>query len=82
MNSPKAILLAGVALALLLVGSASLFIVQEYESALLLRLGKIVDSDFEPGLHVKIPVIQTVEKFDKRLQTLDAKPEHFLTSEK
>jgi len=82
MNSPKAMLYAGIAIVLLLVGSASLFVVQEYQTALLLRLGKIVDSDFKPGLHVKIPVIQTVEKFDARLQTLDAKPEHFLTSEK
>ncbi len=82
MNSPKAMLFGGIALLLALVGSASLFVVQEYETALLLRLGKIVDSDFKPGLHFKLPVIQTVEKFDARLQTLDAKPEHFLTSEK
>ncbi len=82
MNSPKTLLLAGLALVLLLVGSASLFVVQEYQTALLLRLGKIVASDFEPGLHFKLPVIQTVQRFDKRLQTLDAKPEHFLTSEK
>ena len=82
MNSPKmmmGIVLAGVLAAIL---SASLFTVQENETALLLRLGKIVDSNFEPGLHMKIPVIQTVVRFDRRLQTLDAKPEHFLTSEK
>ena len=82
MNSPKmmmGIVLAGVLAAIL---SASLFTVQENETALLLRLGKIVDSNFEPGLHMKIPVIQTVVRFDRRLQTLDTKPEHFLTSEK
>ena len=82
MNSPRAMIYAGLALVLLLVGSASVFEVQEYETALLLRLGKIVDSDFKPGLHFKLPVIQTVVKFDSRLQTLDARPEHFLTSEK
>ncbi|WP_456414215.1 protease modulator HflC [Thiolapillus sp.] len=82
MNSPKMMIAAAVAAVLLLLGSTSLFLVQENETALLLRLGKIVDSDFKPGLHVKMPVIQTVQRFDKRLQTLDAKPEHFLTSEK
>jgi membrane protease subunit HflC len=73
---------AVVAIVLLILASMSLFVVKENETALLLRLGKIVDSDFKPGLHVKMPVIQTVQRFDKRLQTLDAKPEHFLTSEK
>jgi len=82
MNSPKMMIAAIVGAALLLLGSTSLFLVQENQTALLLRLGKIVDSDFKPGIHVKMPVIQTVERFDKRLQTLDAKPEHFLTREK
>lgn len=82
MNSVKPILIGAVALVLLLVASASLFIVPEQQTALLLRLGKIVDSDFEPGLHVKMPVVQNVVLFDRRIQTLDAKPEHFLTSEK
>ncbi len=82
MNSPKMMIAAIAGAVLLLLGSTSLFLVQENQTALLLRLGKIVDSDFKPGIHVKMPVIQTVERFDKRLQTLDAKPEHFLTSEK
>jgi membrane protease subunit HflC len=82
MNSPKTMLLAGIAAVSIILASTSLFIVQENETALLLRLGKIVDSDFKPGLHAKMPVIQSVQRFDKRLQTLDAKPEHFLTSEK
>jgi len=82
MNSAKSILIGAVALVLLLVASASLFVVPEQNSALLLRLGKIVDSDFKPGLHFKMPVVQNVVQFDRRIQTLDAKPEHFLTSEK
>ena len=82
MNSAKPILISAVVIVLLLVASASLFVVPEQQTALLLRLGKIVDSDFEPGLHVKVPVVQNVVLFDRRIQTLDAKPEHFLTSEK
>lgn len=82
MNSAKGIS-AIVAIAMIaLIASSSLFVVQETQLALLLRLGEIVDADFKPGLHFKIPVIQDVVKFDKRIQTLDANPERFLTVEK
>ena len=82
MNSAKTIVIAVVGLVVLAVLSASLFIVPEQQTAILLRLGKIVDSDFKPGLHVKMPVVQNAVLFDRRIQTLDTKPEHFLTSEK
>lgn len=58
------------------------FRVYEYQAAILFQIGKIQRSDFEPGLHFKIPGIQNVQKFDKRLQTLDAEPQRFLTGEK
>ncbi len=82
MNSSKGMLAIVLVAALGLVGSSALFVVQEQQLALLLRLGEIVDADFKPGLHFKIPVIQDVVKFDKRIQTLDAPPEQFLTVEK
>ena len=82
MNPAKGMLAIVVIAVVALVGSSSLFVVQEQQVALLLRLGEIVDADFKPGLHVKIPVIQNVVKFDKRIQTLDAQPERFLTVEK
>lgn len=82
MNSGKG-MLAFVLIAVLgLAGASSLFVVQEQQLALLLRLGEIVDADFKPGLHWKVPLIQDVVKFDKRIQTLDAQPERFLTVEK
>jgi len=61
---------------------ASAFIVNQWEVALKLRLGEIVDSDYSPGLHWMMPVINNVKKFDSRIQTLDARPERFLTIEK
>jgi len=82
MKSGKGMLALVLVAALAFVGSASLFVVQEQQLALLLRLGEIVDADFKPGLHFKVPVIQDVVKFDKRIQTLDADPEQFLTVEK
>jgi membrane protease subunit HflC len=61
---------------------ASAFFVDQRELALKLRLGEIVDADYQPGLHFKIPVINNIKKFDKRIQALDAKAERFLTIEK
>lgn len=66
-----------------LVGLSSIFIVDEREVALKFRLGEIVHSEYEPGLHFKAPwPINNVRKFDKRILTLDTKPERFLTGEK
>ncbi|MET0106350.1 MAG: protease modulator HflC [Sedimenticola sp.] len=61
---------------------SSAFVVNQWEMALKLRLGEIVDADYEPGLHWRIPVIHDVMKFDGRIQTLDSRPERFLTIEK
>jgi modulator of FtsH protease HflC len=77
----KTLALAGLT-ALLLVGYLSAFTVDEREVALLRRLGKIVPAEFAPGLHFKIPIITQVDKFDKRILTLDAESERYLTREK
>ncbi len=61
--------------------SMSLFTVHEREKAMVLELGRIVSSDYAPGIHGKM-FYQSVRKFDARIQTLDAPPELFLTSEK
>jgi len=67
----------------LLVAMSSLFIVGERQLAIKFQLGEIVASDYEPGLHVKAPwPINNVRKFDKRVLTLDTRPERFLTGEK
>ena len=67
----------------LLVGLSSIFIVDERELAIKFRLGEIVASEFEPGLHFKVPwPVNNVRKFDKRILTLDTRPERFLTGEK
>jgi membrane protease subunit HflC len=60
----------------------SLFTVQQWELSALFRLGRIVRADFEPGLHLKLPLIESVRKFDGRILNLDADPERYLTSEK
>jgi len=47
------------------------------------RLGEVVDVKREPGLYLKVPLLDNVRYFDVRILTIDtAEPERFLTSEK
>jgi len=68
--------------AVLLVVSNSLYKVNEWETGVLFKFGQVVESGIEPGLHIKMPVVNNVKTFDTRLQTLDSPPERYLTSEK
>ena len=67
---------------LALLGLNSMFVVSEGQSALLLQFGRIMRTDYAPGLHFKLPVVQQVLHFDKRILSLDAQPERYFTSEK
>lgn len=62
--------------------SASLFVVDERQKVVLLRLGEIERTDFEPGLHFKVPFVNNVRKFEAREMALDAQPARYLTGEK
>jgi len=63
------------------VGVSSVFIVTETEYAIKFQLGRIVKADYEPGIHLKLPFVNNVLKFERRLLTLDTNPEQMLTSE-
>lgn len=66
-----------------LVGLTSFFIVDERQLAIRFQLGEIIDSDYAPGLHWMKPLfVNNVRKFDRRILTLDTRPERFLTGEK
>jgi len=74
--------LIGLIAALLLV-SLSAFTVDQREYALVFRLGEIVSVKKEPGLYFKMPFVENVRYFDKRILTLNwVEPDRFLTSEK
>ncbi|MEJ0087661.1 MAG: protease modulator HflC [Pseudomonadota bacterium] len=66
--------------AVLLLGTST-FMVREQELALRVRLSAIVESDYKPGLHFKIPFVEDVVKFDRRVLTRKFDGEQFLTSE-
>ena len=70
------------ALVVLVTGVFSMYQVAEWEKAILFRLGEIVKTDVQPGLHFKFPFINNVRKFDGRILTLDVDPGRFLTVEK
>ena len=67
--------------AAVLVGRASVFTVGEGQLAIKLTGGEIVESDYEPGLHFRIPLVNEVRRFDKRIITQLYPSERFLTRE-
>lgn len=72
----------GVALLLAWALVNSFFIVDQRQRAVLFQFGEILSADFKPGLHLKLPIVQTVRTFDGRVLTLDNQTENFLTVEK
>ncbi len=81
--NPK-LAVTGVVLALLAVlASMSLFVVDERRFAIVMQFGEVRQVLERPGLYAKLPLIQNVRFFDKRLLTIDTPdPERFITSEK
>jgi membrane protease subunit HflC len=87
--SPKQTLFVLFTLVLVVVGSNSLFVVDEWETGIVLRFGKIhgieetgTATEYKPGLHFMIPFVDRVVKIDKRIQTMDSRPQEALTNEK
>ncbi len=80
MNSGRFGVFVLVGLAIVVAG-LSLFTVNERELAIKLRVGEVVESDYEPGLQWKIPIIENVRKFPKRILTISDRPERIFTAE-
>ncbi len=81
MSNKFSALLVVLALAALAV-SMSVFIVDEREMAIKFRFGEIMRSDYEPGLHFKVPIVNNIRTFPDLILTLDNRPERFLTGER
>jgi len=71
--------LAGLAFVVL---GLSTFTVNQRELAIKLQVGEVVRSEYEPGLHFKIPIFQTVRKFPKRILTISDRPDRIFTAER
>ncbi len=82
MNKSTTNVLIG-AVAVLVVLSMSMFVVDQRQSAIVFQLGEAIRIKTDPGLGFKIPLVQNVRFFDSRILTLDTvDPERFITAEK
>lgn len=78
----KTSLYAAIAALLLFGLLGSVYIVREDQTALVLNLGRVVRADIKPGLHFKVPLVETARVFDRRFQILETAPERYLTLER
>ena len=68
---------------LLVIITSSAYTVDQREYALVFRLGEIVSVKSEPGLYFKMPMVENIRYYDKRILTLNwEEPDRFITSEK
>ena len=75
-------LIVGIIIAAIVAAWAFAFQVDQRQKAIKLQFGEIKDATLAPGIHFKLPVINTIEKYDARILTLDVPPTEFPTSEK
>ncbi|WP_444677127.1 protease modulator HflC [Halomonas sp. E19] len=79
-NNRSLIIVGGLA-AIAWLASNSLYVVDETQRAVKLRFGEVIEENIQPGLHFKVPITQTVRKFDTRVLTLDTDTSRYLTLE-
>jgi len=81
MNNPRFPIVVIVGLIFVGIG-LSAFTVGERELAIKLQVGRVVEANYEPGLHFKIPVFQTVRKFPSQILKIDDAPQRVFTLER
>jgi membrane protease subunit HflC len=77
----KNFFLGAITFLVVVVAANSVFVVKQTERAVMLQFGDMVRVDIPPGLHFKVPYVNSVRKFDARILTVDATPQRFLTLE-
>jgi len=77
----RVLLILVAVIAVLLLVSASTFVVREQDQALRVQFKSIVGTDYKAGLHFKVPFVDDIIKFDRRVITRKFDGEQFLTSE-
>ena len=78
----KAIIIGAIVLVLVVLVATSVYTVEENQYACVFRFSEIVEVKSEPGLHFKIPFLDTVEYFSKATMFYDIPPSDVLTSDK
>lgn len=77
----KNFFLGAITFLVVVIAANTLFVVKQTERAVMLQFGDMVRADIPPGLHFKVPYVNSVRKFDARILTVDATPQRFLTLE-
>jgi len=75
-------LVIGAIVVALLVLSQTVFVVGEWQQAVITQFGKPVRTIREPGLYVKVPVVQTLSRFERRILATDVQAAEYLTLDK
>jgi len=78
----KAPIFLVIIVAVLFIGMDGLYVVNEAEQAILTQFGKPVGGVAEPGLHFKMPFVQKVSRFEKRILKWDGDPNQIPTKDK
>ena len=78
MKNSKFMVIVVLGLVFVVIG-LSAFTVNERELAIKLQVGQVVQANYEPGLHFKIPIIQTVRKFSSQILKIDDAPQNIFT---
>lgn len=69
-------------IAVIFIGTTSVYVLDETQQAIITQFGKPVgDPIMKPGLHFKLPFVQTVTKFEKRLLEWDGTPQEVPTED-
>ncbi|MBQ7857311.1 MAG: protease modulator HflC [Oscillospiraceae bacterium] len=78
----KAIIIGAILLVLIIVGANCVYTVAENEFACTFRFSEIVNTEEQPGLHFKVPFVDSVRYFSQATQLYDIPPSEVLTSDK
>ena len=78
----KAVIIIVVLIVALILTLQSVFAVDMTQQAVVLQFGKHVRTVKDPGLHFKVPFIQQVTRYEKRVLVSDVKPGEYLTLDK
>lgn len=83
MKSENVLMSVAIVIAVVALFFAScVFTVKEWERGLKFRFGEFSGEEIQPGLNFKLPLMNTIEKYDVRIQTMDRNPENFITVDK
>jgi len=82
MTDKKKILIVLVLVIALIGFSGAAFTIDEKEQAIITQFGKYIKTIREPGLHFKVPIIQTLHRFDKRILVHEAAAVEYITLDK